>query len=354
MQSRIETNKKYRVAQWAAGTVGRSAMRAVIRHPKMELVGLHVFSESKEGRDAGELAGLDAIGVKATRGIDDLIALKPDCLLYMQEGYDIDDMCRFLEAGINVVTTRSEFFYAKRMAPEYRQRLEQACRKGGASLFATGSSPGFVTEVLPMAMLYMTRRLDCMTIDEFADIPSACSVEMIRGVMGFGRPPSPEQVHPMMLEHMAVGFAQSLGVVADGCGLTLEEFRPSGEVALANSPIPLADGSVIERGEVAGLRITVAGLRDGKPALQFRANWYCSKDLDQAWELLDNGWRVTIEGDAPMRIDISYPKSSTESHGDQMAGLTAHPAVNAIPYVCAAAPGILNNLELPIILPWLG
>jgi 2,4-diaminopentanoate dehydrogenase len=350
MHSLSTPEKTYRVAQWAAGTVGRSALRAVIGHPNMELVGLHVHSASKEGLDAGELAGLQPIGVKASRDIKQIIAVKPDCVLYMQEGYNIDDMCQLLAAGINLVTTRSEFFFPKQMDPQHRERLESACTQGGSSLFATGSSPGFSTVVLPFAMLYMSRRLDCLTIDEYADIPPTCSVEMTTQVMGFGQP-KPEQFPQQMLDHMAVGFAQSLAIVADKCGIELEGFESSGEVALANSPIPLGQGVTIETGTVAGLRITVAGMRNGKPVLRFRANWYCSRDLDQDWELMDNGWRVALEGGTPMKVEFSFPRNNEESLMDQMAGLTAHPTVNAIPYVCAAAPGIRTNADLPIIIP---
>src|SRR5579862_2369444 len=127
-------NRRYRVVQWAAGRIGQSAMRAIIRHPQLELVGLHVHSESKEGRDAGDLCGLGHIGVYATRSIDAVIALKPDCVLYMQEGYNVGDMCRLLESGINIVTTRSEFFYAKALDPQIRQRVDDACQKGHSSL----------------------------------------------------------------------------------------------------------------------------------------------------------------------------------------------------------------------------
>ncbi len=346
-------DKVYRVAQWAAGRIGRSAMRAVIRHPKMELVGLHVHSESKAGKDAGELAGVDPIGVAATRAMDDILALKPDCVLYMQEGYNVDDMCRLLEAGINLVTTRSEFFYAKTMDPQHRDKLEAACKKGNSSLFATGSSPGFSTAVLPMAMAYMSRRVDCLTIDEFADIPASTSPEMITNVMGFGKP-APEEFSKQILEHMAVGFAQSLGAVADGMGLTIDKFETSGEFALATEQVTLPGNVVLEKGTVAAMRITVAGLRNGKPAILFRPNWYCSKAIDKDWELAENGWRVLVEGDTPMKVDITYPRSTDQPYADQMSGLTAHPAVNAIPYVCEAAPGIRNNVDLPLILPRLG
>ena len=65
-------DRTYRVVQWAAGRIGQSSMRAIIGHPQLELVGLHVFSEAKEGRDAGELSGVEPIGIKATRKIEDI------------------------------------------------------------------------------------------------------------------------------------------------------------------------------------------------------------------------------------------------------------------------------------------
>ncbi len=347
MSNLTNPDKVYRIVQWAAGRVGQSAMRAVIRHSHLELVGLHVHSPGKEGRDAGELCGLDPIGVRASRDIDTVIALRPDCVLYMPEGYDIDAICRLLEAGINVITTRSEFFYREGMDPGLRQRIEEACRKGQASLHATGSSPGFITEILPLALTVLSRRLDCLTIDEFADIPASTSPEMMTEVMGFGRP-LPETFNQQMLDHVAVGFAQSLQAIADGFGLVIGRFETTGEFGKATSPVELPGGARIEKGMMAAQRITVAAMVDGRPALKFRANWYCSKDIDQHWEIGDNGWRVSVEGDTPIDVTISFPRTTT-NYADHMSGLTAHPAVNAIPYVCDAAPGILTNLDLPPI-----
>jgi 4-hydroxy-tetrahydrodipicolinate reductase len=54
-----------------------------------------------------------------------------------------------------------------------------------------------------------------------------------------------------------------------------------------------------------------------------------------------------------MDVKISFPRSS-ETYADQMSGQTAHPAVNAVPYVCQAAPGIVSNTELPVIAPFIG
>lgn len=347
--------KVYRIVQWASGRIGQSAMRATINHPQRELVGVYVHSKDKSGRDAGELCGVDPIGVKATCDIKDVIALKPDCVFYMQEGYNLDDMCSLLEAGINIITTRSEFFYPKLMDTQMRKRLESACKKGGASLFATGASPGFSSEYLPLTMAYLSRQIDCLTIDEFADIPASTTPEMITEGMGFGKP-KPDEFNPHIIEHIAVGFKQSLGAVAEGLGLEIDDYEAGGEFSLANSPVTLPGGAVIETGTVAAMRITIAGKRAGTTLLQYRTNWYCSKDIDQDWELSENGWRLLIEGDTPMKVEITFPSSATsaKAFADQMSGLTGHPPVNAVPYVCEAAPGLLTHMDLPLILPTLG
>ena len=341
-----------RVVQWATGRIGTSSLRAVIRHPAMELVGVHVHSEDKEGRDAGELAGLDPVGVAATRKIEDIIALQPDCVLHMADRGEIDELCRLLEAGINVVSTCVEFLDPPRMKPELRERAEAACRKGGASIHSTGVSPGFSSEALPLLLTSISRRVDCITIDEFADIPASVpDVQVVKG-MRFGREPG-EEFDPNVLAHTAHGFVQSVNLVANALHLPLDDMQITGETANARERFLLPQGTPIEKGTVAAQRITIAGMRGGKALIRFRINWYCTTDIDEDWELRESGWRAHVEGDTPVKVDISFPVSK-EEYSPAMAGLTAHRAVNAAPYVCAAAPGIRTTADLPNVVARLG
>src|SRR3954451_12606027 len=73
--SATSVGKPLRVVQGETGTVGAGAMRGVISHPELELVGVRVYSEAKAGKDAGELCGLPPTGVIATRDIDAILAL---------------------------------------------------------------------------------------------------------------------------------------------------------------------------------------------------------------------------------------------------------------------------------------
>jgi 2,4-diaminopentanoate dehydrogenase len=101
---------------------------------------------NKNGRDAGDLCALPPVGINATTSIATIIALKPDCIVANQEGCNIDSVCRFLEAGINIATSRVDFLEPDRMDPEVRRRTEDACRKGHSSIYSTGASPGFSSE----------------------------------------------------------------------------------------------------------------------------------------------------------------------------------------------------------------
>ena len=344
--------KTYRVAQWATGRIGESSLRELIRSPEMELVGVYVHAKAKEGRDAGELCGLPPVGIAATRNIDAIIALKPDCVVAMQEGCNVEDVCRFLKAGINVVTSRVDFLEPDRMDAEVRRRTEQACLEGGASLYATGASPGFSSEALPLVLTSMSRRMDCMTIDEFADIPASCpDVQVVDG-MGFGRQPG-RAFDQQLLTHISHGFEQSVNLVAKALNLPLDGFDLLGETANTKERFLLPGGTPLEKGTVAAQRITVSGMRNGKPIIRYRLNWYCTTDVDKDWDLRQSGWRILIQGETPIDVSVTFPVAKDQVSG-AMAAITAYRVINAVPYVCAAAPGIRTTADLPTIIPKMG
>jgi 4-hydroxy-tetrahydrodipicolinate reductase len=347
--SKAQAGRRLRVVQWATGYVGMHTLRKVIEHPGLELVGLYVFSEAKEGKDAGELCGLAATGVEATRSIDDIIALKPDCVLYMQEGIDFDDVCRLLEAGINVVTTRAEFHYGAKLPPEIRARVEAACAKGKSSIHATGSSPGFITEALPIVLASIQRRVDSIVIDEFANMVDGCSPFMLFETMGYGKPPATFDATRLGMVHN--GFRQSLELLGDALGKPIEAIEASAETACAKRPIevPGEGGGTIQPGTLAAERVTLKAMHKGKPFITFRANWYCSKDIDADWPLRDVGWRVQVDGDCPLDVEIHFPIPK-EKMAEVLGGYTSHRPVNAIRAVVEAPPGMVSIIDLPQVL----
>jgi hypothetical protein len=120
-------------------------------------------------------------------------------------------------------------------------------------------------------------------------------------------------------------------------------------LAAAAHETTIAAGT-LAAGSVAAQRITVAGIRDDRTLLRFRATWYCTSDLEPGWYLRGTGWHISVDGDAPLEMGLHMPIPL-----EQMAAVspayTANRALNAVPWVCAAAPGIVSTVDLPHVLP---
>ena len=82
----------------------------------------------KAGRDAGELCGTASTGITATASIDEIVELAPDCVLYMPNSLNLDELCRLLAAGINVVTTCGAFHHPPSMDPDIRAKVRGGLR----------------------------------------------------------------------------------------------------------------------------------------------------------------------------------------------------------------------------------
>ena len=348
-------NKRYRVVQWATGNVGSRALRRAIEHPQLDVVGVWVHGADKVGKDAGELAGVAPIGVKAVNTLEEVLALKPDCVLYMPHVFNADEVCQILESGANIVSTRMELQNPAAYDPAMAARVEAACQKGGTSVHASGSSPGFITEAMPIVMASIQRRLDSFRIDEFADCSSRNSPEMLFEMMGFGA--APGAASEGQLRHKEMSFGPSLQLVATALGMPLERFEVTGAQGLARQDVHIAAG-VVPKGTVAATRTTLTGYHKGKPLMTMCTTWFISDDVDtsdgETWEFRSpSGWHVVMMGDCPLDLSISYPVEP-ENYADMTPGLTAHRPVNAIPYVCDASPGIKTTIDLPQIIANLG
>ena len=134
----------YKVIQWATGGVGRAAVSYIAAHPELELVGGWVSSAEKEGKDVGELCGLPALGVMATRDADALVDMDADCVMYSPVMADRGLVARLLASGKNVVTPLGWFYPGDRDVGD----LEAACLQGGTTLHGTGIHPGGILSLI--------------------------------------------------------------------------------------------------------------------------------------------------------------------------------------------------------------
>jgi 4-hydroxy-tetrahydrodipicolinate reductase len=353
---------RHRVIQWATGNTGQRALREVIRHPSLQLVGVLVYDPAKQGRDAGELCGERATGVRATTDRNALRKLEADCCIYMpratgrgqtraglSEEQLVDDVAALLESGTNIVTTCSDLFArGARLSDKNRARVLDACRKGNASVWASGSDPGFVTETLPMALLSIQRRVDLIEIEEFGDLSRRPSAHMVMEQMRFGKPLS-EFDPDRRKNHLFGEYQPTLSVLADMAGFEIEEWIPEGGVAAARQDLKIVAGE-IKKGTAAAQRIIIHGRSGGVDRIRFIQYGFVSRDVEPDWGLQPTGWRIRIHGDAPLDLSMPFPVP-LDDLASFVPAFNANGLVNAIPYVCAAPPGILTTEDLPHILP---
>ncbi len=174
-----------RVAHIGTGNVGRIALCELIENPGFELTGLCVSADEKVGKDAGELAGLDVkTGILATKDLDAVLATEPECAVYCAMGDTrmpeaMEDVRKILAAGINVVGSSPGLLQYPRggvMPDKYIQRVEDAARQGNSSLFISGVDPGFVNDLIPLALASTCQRIEqvrCMEIHDYASYDGA-------------------------------------------------------------------------------------------------------------------------------------------------------------------------------------
>ena len=344
------TAMTYRVIQWATGGVGRAAIEGILDHPELELAGCWVHSDAKDGKDVGELLGRDPVGVTATTDIDALLALDADAVLYSPVMADPQVVDRILRSGKNVITPLGWFYPAE----EDRVRMDESAKAGGVTLHGTGIHPGGITERFPLMVSALSRNITHVRAEEFSDIRTYGAPDVVRHVMLFGATPE-EAEGSIMLNVLGAGFIQSVHMVADTLGFRLDdELQTSHEVAVATAPIDSPIGP-IQPGLVAAQRFRWSGTVDGEPVVTAAVNWFMGQeDLDPAWTFGPEGERfeVSITGDPPVHLSFhGLHPDSIEEGLERNRGIvaTAMHCVNAVPYVCAAEPGVLTYLDLPLV-----
>lgn len=339
-----------RIIQWTTGNVGRESVKAILRHPDLELVGCYAWSPEKEGRDAGELCGIDPVGIAATRDVDQLLSLDPDCVVYNPMWPSIDELIRILGAGVNVVSTAA-FINGKRLGPD-RDRLAAACESGGSSLLGTGVNPGFA-ELLGIVVAGVCDRIDKIVVSESAHT-AAYDSPATEIPVGFGRPIDDPALPAMTAEGTAV-FGEAVAMMADALGVELDEIECVPEYAKTAEELDLGSWK-IPAGGVAGIAASWQGRVGGRTIVELNVRWKKGAVLEPDWQIED-GWLIEVQGRPTIQTKVQFlppPDFEAETMADFMVLghiMTAMPAINAIPVVIDAPPGIVTYPEVRLPLP---
>jgi hypothetical protein len=341
---------KLRVIQWATGSVGTAAIKGVLEHPDLELVGCWVHSESKAGKDVGDIIGTPPLGVRATNDIGDVLALDADAVIYAPLLPSVEEVAALLRSGKNVVTPLGWFYPSeKEGAP-----LEVAAQAGNTTLHGAGIGPGAATELFPLLLSVMSTGVTFVRAEEFSDLRTYGAPDVLRHVMGFGGTPDSALTGPMQ-KLLDGGFAQSVRLCVDQLGFAADpQIRSSQEIAVATAPIDSPIGT-IEPGQVAGRRFGWEALVGDAVVVRITVNWLMgSENLDPPWSFGPAGERYEIEvrGNPDTFVTVKgWQPESVQAGLQSNPGIVATAAhcVNAVPATCAAPAGIQSFFDLPLI-----
>ena len=349
---------KKRVVVWGTGNVGRPAIRAVISHSNLELVGVIVSSPAKVGRDAGELAGVAPTGVLATSDWQVLLAQeKPDALVYAatadtRGAEAFVELLAVLEAGVNVVSTSFyPLLYPACGLEAAVDPVRAACAKGNSSVFVSGIDPGWAMDILPILASGVVSDIRQIRVQEIFNYAVYDQPQVVREVIGFGQ--SMEQL-PQMLEEFSLKMVWEpmVRILAGALEYPLDSVETFVERRALERSVDVPGMGLFEEGSQGAFRFEVRGIRNGTARFVVehitRIDEQCAPD----WPYPPQGQgchQVLIQGSPDLVLSAHGSDAIEPGPAGGGNGTAANRVVNAIPGVCKAPAGILSPLDLPLI-----
>ncbi|MAI26075.1 MAG: dihydrodipicolinate reductase [Spirochaeta sp.] len=346
----------YRIIVWGTGFVGSAVLRNLVAHPHFEIAAVLVNSAEKEGLDLGEILGIPETGIRATRDIEEALAVDADAVAYfgpnaMHAEANMQNLTAALRSGNNVVdTSMGGFQNPVRVDPTLRERIEEACREGASSFFSGGIDPGFGNDLFPLTLLGLCGRVDRVHTTEFIDAGTYPDQESLMG-LGLARPTS----DPALLDNaglMTSIWGGPLYMMAEALGVeiesTVENYRRWASPEAIDFPL-----GRLEPGDCAAHQIELQGIVNGKPRIIVDHIHRVYEEAAPEWPRpqlhVAHANRIAIKGSPNVEQETVFADEHT---GDGNLGgclATGMRVVNAIPAVCAAEPGIVSTLDLPLL-----
>ncbi|MDX1734513.1 MAG: hypothetical protein R3228_09100 [Halioglobus sp.] len=332
--------EKIRVIQWYTGEIARHQIRVIAACPSMELVGAFVFHPEKVGLDAGEIAGIGPLGVITTNDTEQILALDADVVLYNPPLERYDEIVPILASGKNVISIMAGWNPKKKNC--YPDIL-RACEEGGSSLYGTGLNPGLTYELALMASSVCTQ-VDSVYIKTCEQQASLSEVFLQH--FGFGK--SEQELRSNVDTTYAIfhNLMDITDLIAEKLGLPHD--GRSFDVAFEPAVKDYRDKVVVEKGTMAGLLVKASTTHEGEAVATIELRFLLDDDYVSTAFLAGRpkaGW---------VEVDVRGTPGSRLCHElymeEDIIGTwsTGTRAINAIPHVVTARPGLLSPLDLPL------
>jgi len=333
--------RNVRVVIWGFGAMGSGMARLILQKKGIEITGVCDHNASRAGKDMYAYLGIDPEGrpplimladpaLVITERCCDVLILATDS--FTKSAFERIRFC--LEKKINAISIAEELSYPQAQNPEMAAELDRIAIENGVTLLGTGINPGFILDTLILALTGTCERVDSIYARRVNDLsPFGRAVMREQGV-GI----TPDEYQKRMSEGSLaghIGFPESIRMITDGIGLKLDKVEQSKDpiISTTHRETPYV---TVEPGNLAGLRQRGFGYVDGKVFVEMDHPQQVLPHL----EGVKTGDTIEIKGVPDIHI-----QTSPEIPG----GIgTISMAVNMIPHVINAEPGLKTMLDLPV------
>ncbi len=330
--------KPIRVCQWGLGNMGAGMARLMLQKPGLEVVAA-IGRPRHAGKDLGEVLGLDRkLGVIVTDNPDDVLDKgNIDCVGLATTSWTADqlpDLRKILDAGINCVTIAEELADPAAQSPELAAEIDALARQNGVTVLGTGVNPGFVLDLLIVTLTagcHSVERIEASRVNDLS--PYGHTVMRTQGVGA-----TPEAFRAGVADGTIVGhvgFPESIHMISEALGLGVDRIVQSREpiISKVHRETPHV---VVEPGMVAGCTHIGIGYRGDTEVIRL----VHPQQIHPHLENQPTGDFIHIFGNPEINMAIKPEIAG----GKATIGI----AVNMIPHVVAATPGLKRMIDLPV------
>lgn len=328
-----------KVIVWGLGAMGGGMARLLAEKKGIKIAGAIAGRKEKEGKDLGDVLNLNRmlnVNVscdyeKVIKDTDaDIVLLATDSFLKNV----FPQVKLILESGKNCITIAEEMAYPHTVDEKAAAEIKELAVKNGVSVLGTGVNPGFVLDTLIIALTGVCREVKRVRASRINDLsPFGNTVMKTQGVGTTAEEFKKGLEDGSIVGH--IGFRQSIPMIADTLGIEIDDVIETREPIISKTHRETPYVSV-EPGMVAGCRHIGYGMKNGEAVITLEH----PQQIHPSIEKVETGDYIYIEGDPNLNLSIR-----PETPG----GIgTIATAVNMIPQVINAKPGLLSMMDLPV------
>lgn len=327
-----------RVVHVGLGPIGQGIARLVQETEGLKVVGAADLSPDKTGKDLGTVLGLPKkLRIKVAADAIRLLSKTKADIALLSTSSSLRDVkaqvAALIQKGLHVITTCEEMAFPTPAHQASFRDLDRLARAKKVSVVATGVNPGFTMDALALMLTAPCARVNRVSVTRVVD--AATRRLPLQRKVGAGL--NLNQFRRAMTEGTVrhVGLPESVHMIAAGLGWKLEKVEETLEPAIAPRDLD-TEYLRIPAGAAAGIRQHARGYRNGDVVVSLDLQMYVGAESPRD--------HVLIDGAPPIDMTIAGGVA-----GDLA---TAAIAVNCIPKLFAARPGLLTMRDLPLVHHW--